>query len=133
MILIHKNGFCKAQYDPSTKTVRTQYIGIANVESITDLLRKVLEFSAKQPIRHMIANLTLMQGTFTGALDFFEKEFYPTMIKNGLETYAMAVSSDVFTHFAATQLKKKVGGKLEWQAFPSVEKAEQWTSSLVKL
>lgn len=130
MILIHKNGFSKAEFDPSIATLRTQYIGIANHEPIIDLLTKVMEFSKKEPIRHMIADLSLMQGTFTGAIDFFEKEFYPTMISHGLETYAMAVSSDVFTKFASTQLKKKVGNKLDWQAFANKQEAEAWTKSM---
>ena len=130
MILIHKNEFCKAEFDPSSKTVRTQYIGIAKADAITNLLTKVMEFSGQHDIKHMIANLTKMQGTFTGLLDFFERQFYPTMINNGLRTYAMAVSPDVFTKYASNQLEKKVGNKLAWHAFNSLEDAEEWTTRM---
>jgi hypothetical protein len=132
MILIHKNAFCNAIYDPATTIVRTEYVGIAQVEAITDLLRKVIDYSGKAPAKHMIANLTRMQGTFTGALPFFEKEFYPSMIANGLESYAMAVSTDVFTQYAASQLRKKVG-QIDWHVFSSVKEAEQWTATKVAL
>jgi hypothetical protein len=127
MILIHKNEFCKAEFEALTKTVRTQYIGIAEVEAITDLLKKVIVYSRQHNIEHMIANLTQMHGTFTGAMEFFEKEFYPNMIKNGLKTYAMAFSQDVFTKYASNQLQKKVGDKLYWHAFQSLNEAEEWT------
>jgi hypothetical protein len=124
--LIYKNELCNAKYDRISKLVRTQYVGIVKVDAITDLLRKVMEFSGKEQVNYMIANLTEMQGTFTGALDFFEKEFYPTMIRNGLYAYASTLSKDAFTKYAAAQLQKKVGGKLEWHAFSTVLEAENW-------
>ncbi|UZR99296.1 hypothetical protein [Chondrinema litorale] len=133
MELIYKNNYGKAEYDAGTKTLRTQYIGIAHKEHIIDLLRKVIDFAENGKIKHMIANLTLMNGTFTGALDFFESEFYPHMIGNGLETYAMAVSNDVFTKFAATQLNKRIGGKLDWHVFPSLTDAEVWTKTQIEV
>ena len=104
MELIYKNNFGKAEYDAATKTLRTQYIRIANKEPILDLLRQVIYYADKGKIKHMIANLTQMQGTFTGAMEFFENEFYPHMISHGLVSYAMAVSDDIFTKFAAAQL-----------------------------
>jgi hypothetical protein len=63
-------------------------------------------------------------------MDFLENEFYPKLIQNGLLTYAMVVSGDIFTKFAADQLTKKIGGKLEWQVFESLEAAEKWTNSM---
>ncbi|WP_165823900.1 hypothetical protein [Pseudochryseolinea flava] len=124
--LIYKNENGAAHYDAQRKLVKTQYKGIVKVEAITDLLRHVIAYAEKNEIRLMCANLTEMQGTFSGAMDFFENEFYPSMIKNGLRAYAAALSKDVFTKFAASQLQKKVGGKLDWQAFSSIEDAEQW-------
>lgn len=129
--LIYKNEHGAAYYDRDNKLVRTQYKGIVKVEAITDLLRKVIDFSGKEKLHFMLANLTEMQGTFTAALDFFENEFYPAMIKNGLRSYASAVPKDVFTKFSATQLQKKVGGKLDWQAFSSLDDAEQWTQTQI--
>jgi len=130
MELIYENKYGKAEYDAATKTVRTQYIGISITEPIIDYLRKVIQFSENHPIRHGVTNLTQMKGTFTGAMDFIENEFYPKMIKNGLQSYAMVVSNDIFTKFAADQLTKKIGGKLEWQVFESLEAAEKWTNSM---
>jgi len=43
--------------------------------------------------------------------------FYPKLIQNGLLTYAMVVSGDIFYKFAADQLTKKIGGTLDWQVF----------------
>jgi hypothetical protein len=131
--LIYKNEHGSAHYDRVKKLVRTQYKGIVKLESITDLLRNVIEFSRKEPIHFMLANLTEMQGTFTSAIDFFENEFYPAMIANGLQSYASALPKDVFTKFAASQLQKKVGGKLEWKAFSSLEDAEQWTDAQIRI
>ncbi len=132
MVLIYENKFGKAEYDEATKTVRTQYIGISMVEPIKDYLQKVIQYSEKHPIRHGITNLTQMKGTFTGAMDFIEGEFYPKMINNGLQTYAMVISNDIFTKFAADELTKKIGGKLDWQVFSSLEEAEKWTSSMIE-
>jgi hypothetical protein len=54
------------------------------------------------------------------------------MIKNGLRTYAMVVSDDIFTKFAADQLTQKISGKLDWRVFSSLEEAEKWTSSMIE-
>ena len=132
MKLVYENSRGQAQYEASSKTLYTQYVGLAHADIIIDLLEKVLPFSEEHSINHMIANLANMQGTFTGAMDFFEKRFYPTMIKNGLRTYAMVVPPDVFTKFAADSLQKTVGGKLDWRMFPSFEAAQEWTDSQVK-
>jgi hypothetical protein len=130
MELIYENKYGKAEYDRATKTVRTQYIGVSITEPIIDYLSKVILYSEKQRIKHGITNLTQMKGTFTGAMDFIENEFYPKMINNGLITYAMVISNDIFTKFAADQLTKKIGGKLDWRVFSSLEEAEKWTSSM---
>jgi hypothetical protein len=132
MELIYENKYGKAEYDSTTKTVRTQYIGISMVEPIIDYLRKVIQFSQKYPIRHGVTNLTQMKGTFTGAMDFIENEFYPKMINNGLLTYAMVISNDIFTKFAAEELTKRIGGKLDWRVFSDLEEAEKWTKSMME-
>jgi hypothetical protein len=87
-----------------------------------------MQYSGNHKVRAMLANLTQMQGTFTGALDFFEKEFYPTMIHHGLLSYAICVSNDVFTQYAATQLKRKAGN-VEFHIYNNVEEAERWMNS----
>ena len=131
MELIYENKYGKAEYDRAARIVRTQYTGVAVTEAIKDYLSKVILFSEKQPIRHGITNLTQLKGTFTGAMDFIENEFYPKMIDNGLQTYAMVISNDIFTKFAADQLTKKIGGKLDWRVFSSIEDAEKWTGSMI--
>ena len=131
-MLIYKNEYGKAEYEVNSKTLRTQYIGIAKTEPIIDLLGKVILFAEEGKIRHMIANLTAMKGSFAGAMKFFENEFYPHMIGNGLRTYAMAFSNDEVTRFAALQLNLKVMGLLEWHAFASLDEAEIWTSTKIQ-
>jgi hypothetical protein len=128
---IYENKYGKAEYDRATKTVRTQYVGVAITESIIDFLSKIVVYSETHKIEHGVTNLSLMKGTFTAAMDYLENEFYPKLIKNGLLTYAMVVSSDIFTKFAADQLTKKIGGKLDWQVFESLEEAEKWTKSMI--
>jgi hypothetical protein len=132
MELIYENRYGKAEYDASTRTVRTQYVGVAIPDQIIDYLSKVVVFAEKKPIRHGITNLTQLKGTFTGALEYIENEFYPKMIKNGLVSYSMVVSNDVFTRFSADQLTQKIGGKLDWQVFSSLEAAEKWTTSKIE-
>jgi hypothetical protein len=132
MILIYENKYGKAEYETAKKTVRTQYVGISMVEPIIDYLQKVIQYSEIHPIRHGITNLTQMKGTFTGAMGFIEGEFYPKMINNGLRTYAMVISNDIFTKFAADELTKKIGGKLDWKVFSSLEEAEKWTNSMIE-
>jgi hypothetical protein len=127
---IYENKYGKAEYDRATKTVRTQYVGVAITESIIDFLSMIVLYSEKNKIEHGITNLSQMKGTFTAAMDYLENEFYPKLIENGLLTYAMVVSSDIFTKFAADQLTKKIGGKLDWQVFSSIEEAEKWTRSM---
>jgi hypothetical protein len=133
MELIYENKYGKAEYDHANRTVRTQYVGIAITESIIDYLEKVILYAEKHPIKHGVTNLSQMKGTFTGALDFIENIFYPKMIKNGLRTYAMVVSDDIFTKFAADQLTQKISGKLDWRVFSSLEEAEKWTSSMIEM
>jgi hypothetical protein len=133
MVLIYENKFGKAEYDETTRTVRTQYVGVAVPEAIKDYLSKVILYSEKQPIKHGITNLSQLKGTFTGALDFIENEFYPKMIENGLRSYAMIISDDVFARFSADQLTKKIEGKLYWQVFSTPEDAENWTKSMTAI
>ncbi len=132
MELIHENDFANANYDRSRFLVQTQYVGIAHVQPIVELLRKVMEHSGKEKVRAMRANLTRMQGTFTEAMEFFEKEFYPTMIKNGLLSYAIVVSNDAFTKYAATQLRKKAGN-VDFHIYQNLEEADQWIASKAHL
>jgi hypothetical protein len=132
MILIYENKFGKAEYDEPNKIVRTQYIGIANTEAIIDYLSKVITYSETHPIKHGVTNLSQLKGTFTGAMDFIEGQFYPKMIQNGLLTYAMVISNDVFTKFSADQLTKKIEGKLDWQIFSDINEAEEWTCKQIK-
>jgi hypothetical protein len=130
--LIYQNKYGKAEYDASLQTVRTEYIGISNTDAIIDYLQKVIEFSETHSIRHGITNLVQLKGTFTGALDFIENQFYPSMINNGLISYAMIISSDVFTRFSADQLTKKIGGKLDWRVFSNLDEAENWTNGIIQ-
>jgi len=131
MVHIYENKYGKAEYDPATKTVHTQYVGVAITESIIDFLSMIILYSEKHRIEHGITNLTQMKGTFTAAMDFLENEFYPKLIQNGLLTYAMVVSGDIFTKFAADQLTKKIGGTLDWQVFESLQEAEKWTKTMM--
>jgi hypothetical protein len=56
---------------------------------------------------------------------FFEKEYYPHMIKQGLSCTAIIVSNDIFTKYATNDLSKRVGN-FELQIFETFDDGEAW-------
>lgn len=127
METINTNAFATAKYDLSRRIVFYEFVGLIRVPLGLETLRKVMEFSNHTPVRGIVSDLSKLQGTFTGATEFFEKEYYPHMIKNGLLCTGIVVPNDIFTKYAANELKKKVGN-FQLHVYENYKQAEQWVA-----
>jgi hypothetical protein len=125
MEIINENAFASAKYDTSTKVVYYHFVGQIRVPLGMETLKKVMAFAQARPIKGIVSNLSKLQGTFTGATEFFEKEYYPHMIKNGLCCTAIIVSNDIFTKYAVKELTKRVGN-FHLHVFEDASEAERW-------
>jgi hypothetical protein len=125
MEIINGNSFATARYDAQTQLVYYEFVGVISVPMGMETLRKVMMFAEQKTVRGIVSNLLKLQGTFTNITSFFEKEYYPHMIKNGLQCTAIVVSNDVFTKYAVTELKKRVG-TFQLHVFQDVKTAEEW-------
>lgn len=129
MEIINTNAFATAKFDATRRIVFYEFIGLIRVPLGLETLRKVMEFSTHTPVRGIVSDLSKLQGTFTGATEFFEKEYYPHMIKNGLLCTAIVVSNDIFTKYAVNELKKKVG-HFQLHVYEDFKRAEQWVNDI---
>lgn len=130
MEIINANSFATAKYDAQTQIVYYEFVGIISVPLGMETLRKVMMFAEHQPVRGIVSNLLKLHGTFTSITGFFEKEYYPHMIKRGLQCTAIIVSNDIFTKYAVTELKKKVG-TFQLHVFQDVKNAEAWVKETI--
>lgn len=132
MEIINANSFATAHYDVQTHIVYYEFVGIISVPLGMETLRKVMMFAEQKPVRGIVSNLLKLHGTFTSITSFFEKEYYPHMIKRGLRCTGIVVSNDIFTKYAVTELKKKVG-TFQLHVFQDVEAAEEWVKETLKI
>lgn len=60
------------------------------------------------------------------------KEFFPVLIEQGCVAFAMILSNDIFTEFAANSLVKKLG-IAEIQLFNSLKEGTEWVNERVNI
>jgi hypothetical protein len=53
------------------------------------------------------------------------KEYYPSLVKNGLTHGALVLSNDVFAKFAAKNVQNKALN-FDYPAFPDLHEAQGW-------
>lgn len=127
---IFENSFGKAFYDQSTAIVHESYDGVVNPELAVEVVQSVKDFGENNKIKGDIINLTNVSGTFTGINDYLAKEFFPVLIERGCVAFAMILSKDIFTEFAANSLVKKLGAA-EVQLFNSLTEGTKWVNERV--
>jgi hypothetical protein len=130
MEVINENPFATARYNPQTRIVYYEFTGVISVPFGMETLRKVMLFAEQLPVRGIVSNLLKLHGTFTSVTGFFEKEYYPHMIKHGLHCTAIVVPNDVFTKYAVNELTKKVGN-FHLHVFQEYKTAEEWVKEMV--
>jgi hypothetical protein len=131
MEVINTNVFCSSKYERTSKIVYYHYVGLIHAGFGMETLRAVMLFAESNPVRGIVSDISTMKGTFTNVNEFFEKEYYPHMIKHGLLCSAIILSNDIFTKFAAQDLMKKVG-HFQLQMFDNFADAEQWVLEKVQ-
>jgi hypothetical protein len=130
MEIINGNSFATASYDAQTRMVYYEFVGVISVPLGMETLRKVMLFAEQRPVRGIVSNLLKLHGTFTNVTSFFEKEYYPHMIKNGLQCTAIVVPNDVFTKYAVAELTKKAG-HFQLHVFQEYKTAEGWVKETI--
>jgi len=127
---VFENSFGKAFYDNENAIVHESYDGVVKPELAVEVVQSVKDFGEKNEIKGDIINLTKVSGTFTGINEYLAKEFFPVMIERGCVAFAMVLSNDIFTEFAANSLVKKLG-VAEIQLFNSLEEGTKWVNERV--
>jgi hypothetical protein len=132
METINENAFATAYYQASEETVYYTFSGPIRLQLGLETLRSVMTFATQRRVKAILSDLSQTHGTFTGANEFFEKEYYPHMIKHGLRCTAIVVPNDVFTRFAANELKKKAGD-FQLQIFDDKNAALHWIHAVLAI
>lgn len=127
---IFENEFGKAFYDKESKIVHESYSGVVNPELAMEVIQAVKKFSETHRVIGDIINLTEVRGTFTGLNEYLSKEFFPVLIERGCVAFAMILSTDVFTEFAANSLVSKLGAA-ELQLFNSLQEGNDWVNGRI--
>ena len=127
---IFENSFGKAFYDKNTAIVHESYAGVVNPKLAVEVVQSVKDFGENNKIKGDIINLSDVRGTFTGINDYLAKEFFPVLIERGCVAFAMILSHDIFTEFAANSLVKKLG-VAEIQLFNSLKEGTKWVNERV--
>jgi hypothetical protein len=128
---IYENSFGKAFYEKENKIVHESYSGVVNPGLAMEVIQSVKAFSENNTVLGDIINLTDVRGTFTGINEYLSKEFFPILIKRGCVAFAMVLSNDIFTEFAANSLVKKLGAA-EVQLFNNLNEGEKWVHNCIE-
>jgi hypothetical protein len=131
MELIRENSYVKSEYDAERQIIYTKYFGTVNTEKSIEVLEAMLDFSQKNKIRAMLVDISELKGTFTMLNKWFEKNFFPPMIKQGMKCNAVIVSQDVFSQFAVNDLQKRID-TFEMQTFDDYKSGEDWLIEKLK-
>ena len=129
---IFENSFGKAFYDKNTAIVHERNAGVVNPELAVEVVQSVKYFGENNKIKGDIINLSDVRGTFIGINDNLTKEFFPVLIEKGCVAFAMILSNDIFTEFAANSLVKKLG-IAEIQLFNSLKEGTEWVNERVNI
>lgn len=122
---VTKNDLAEANYDAEKKIIHYKFVGNVNVTLATEFLNNVLEFSKDNKIKGIHCDISKLKGTFTMMNDYLVNEYFPVLIKQGLQCNSMVVSSDIFTQFATNDLIQKMGNFII-RNFKDLDEAYTW-------
>ena len=120
-------------YNPQTEVLTGIYHGISDIELAMEVFGKVEEFSKKNRISGLVADLRKLSGSFMKVMTHLGTEGYPLLIQNGLKAEAIIVSDDLIIRNLSEKLKDMlIGLGLYCEIFSTPESADVWLDHILK-
>ncbi len=127
---IFENDSGIVYYDQETRIIFDEFFGRADIGNGLEIFVLEQNFAINNKISGICTDISRLSGVFLQLNEFFEKEFFPYMIKKGLICNAIVVSKDVFTKFATKDLLKRIKN-FEIRTFDNREDAMRWVEEKV--
>lgn len=126
-MIIYKDKISTIEYDNENKNITYFEHGLSNKDLLMSQFRSVLEFSKKETISSVIADLRDLRGSYKNVFDYLNGTYYPTLKSRGLVCKAFVVSDDIINNHLAELLSedlKKLG--IESAVFSNPRAAGKW-------
>jgi len=123
---IFESNSTKLSLDSVIGCLRLQIKGYINEEVFKDILTKALSHFPKLKVTKTLNDFREFKGTTPAMQKWVIKNYYPSLVKNGLTHGALVLNSDVFAKFAAKNVQDKASKAFDYEIFPSLEEAEDW-------
>ncbi|EAY31562.1 hypothetical protein [Microscilla marina] len=113
-------------YNSQAQYMCLQIRGFMKEEDFKRVLLKAREFFISLRIHKVLNDFREFKGTTPSMQEWAVKEYYPTLVKNGLTHGALLLNNDVFAKYAAKNVQGKASQTFEYPAFNNITQAEKW-------
>ena len=130
--LFESNGKVYCNAFTHNKTLIFDWDGTAAIKEIIQAHYDTLALIEKYKLKYIIEDTSKFTGVFEEANQWFIGFYAPKIKSLGIEKTAVVLNQSIFTQLSVNRIKynktfQKVG--IDYQAFPSREKAYQWLQS----
>ena len=126
-MIIYTDKISTIEYDNENQNITYLEHGLSNKDLLMGQFRSVLEFSKKETISSVVADLRNLRGSFKNVFEYLNDTYYPTLKWRGLICKAFIVSDDIINNHLAELLSddlKKIG--IEAAVFTNPRAAGKW-------
>lgn len=126
-MIIYTDKISTIEYDNENQNITYLEHGLSNKDLLMGQFRSVLEFSKKETISSVVADLRNLRGSFKNVFEYLNDTYYPTLKSRGLICKAFIVSDDIINNHLAELLSddlKKIG--IEAAVFTNPRAAGKW-------
>lgn len=126
-MIIYKDKISTIEYDNENQNITYLEHGLSNKDLLMGQFKTVLEFSKKETISSVIADLRDLRGSFKNVFEYLNGTYYPALKSRGLVCKAFIVSDDIINNHLAEELSndlKNMG--IEAAVFSNPRAAGKW-------
>jgi len=123
----YNKTYHQCQYDIANNWVHSRYLEFSRTDEIIEANKTVLEMLKESPTDKLLSDNSLLKGSWTGAVDWLEENWFKYAEEYGLKKHATVLSEDQFSLLSQESHEK--GNKnisFEMKTLSDVEAAERW-------
>lgn len=122
-------SFIEVFYDVENEWVYANWKGYLNPEEVKQGCELILEVIKDKKARKILNDNTLVNGTWTGAIDWIATDWFPRALNAGFNSLAYIYSPDAFGRFSVNKLLEK-NNVYTSNIFKSKDLAEEWLKTV---
>lgn len=122
---LFESKFAVLSYNSQQQYMCLQVRGFMKENDFREVLLKARKLFPTLGVHKMLNDFREFKGTTPAMQEWVVKEYYPSLVKDGLTHGALVLSNDVFAKFAAKNVQNKVHN-FDYPAFPDLQEAENW-------